>query len=109
MILDESSASAVALGMALFEDIKLRRLLVVDFGGGTLDLTIVQVENNIFSVKAIDGDDHLGGQDVDNALIKHIIELYEEYVGEKMTKEWIKRNLSNLRQVSCDIKESLRD
>ena len=77
MIIDEATASAIALGWKLFRDQKLRNLLLIDFGGGTLDLTIVQVENSIFSVKGTAGDDHLGGQDIDNSLVEYAIRLFE--------------------------------
>ena len=49
-------------------------VLVFDFGGGTLDCTIIFVKDGKFTVKATKGDSHLGGQDIDNVLMNHFIE-----------------------------------
>ncbi len=41
-----------------------------DFGGGTLDVSILKINNGIFKVIATDGDTHLGGEDLDNILVE---------------------------------------
>ena len=60
-IIEESTAAAISLGLKTFDHFGTRNILVFDFGGGTLDLTIVQVVNKNFTVIAIDGDPYLGG------------------------------------------------
>ena len=46
--------------------------MVYDFGGGTLDVTIIKVEDNHLTTMAISGDNNLGGQDLDNILARYI-------------------------------------
>ena len=55
-----------------------------DFGGGTLDVAIVEVGYYSLKTIAIDGDNHLGGQDLDHAMSKYFVEKYlEEYIEEE--------------------------
>ena len=51
-----------------------KKFMIFDFGGGTLDITILKVENGKFATLATSGDCHLGGQDIDNALVDHFFE-----------------------------------
>ena len=53
-------------------------ILVFDFGGGTLDVAIVSIDDQKFVVKASDGDPNLGGQDIDNAIVQHLFQKIEE-------------------------------
>ncbi|KAL2893935.1 putative mediator of RNA polymerase II transcription subunit 37c, partial [Bienertia sinuspersici] len=54
-----------------------RNILVFDLGGGTYDVSLVTVEKGSFVVKAISGDNHLGGQDFDNSLVSHLIDEFK--------------------------------
>ena len=47
-----------------------------DFGGGTLDVSVVQLFNGMIEVKATGGDTHLGGEDLDNVLVDHFVREY---------------------------------
>lgn len=47
------------------------KILVYDFGGGTLDISVLSIVNKTFTVLATCGDSHLGGQDLDNLLVRH--------------------------------------
>jgi molecular chaperone DnaK len=67
-IINEPTAAALAYGAGQTEDQKDETLLVYDLGGGTFDVSIVQVENGIVEVKASHGDIHLGGDDFDTLL-----------------------------------------
>ena len=49
---------------------KEQKVLIFDFGGGTLDCTVLSLDEGIFEVKATSGDTHLGGEDIDNILTK---------------------------------------
>jgi len=51
-----------------------KNLLVFDFGGGTFDTSIITVDDGIFEVKATGGDNHLGGEDLDNRMVEHLLE-----------------------------------
>lgn len=64
-IINEPTAAAIAYGLHIKNE---RKVLVYDLGGGTLDVTILTIENGVFQVKSTSGDVHLGGEDFDNKL-----------------------------------------
>lgn len=67
-ILSEATAAAMAYGYAQLDN---RRIAVVDLGGGTLDVAIINVDKGHFEVLATDGDNQLGGADFDRTLARH--------------------------------------
>lgn len=75
-IINEPTAAAVAYGLDN-KDGKERHVLIADIGGGTTDFTILTVEDGIFEVKATNGLAHLGGEDIDNRLVKHFSEEFK--------------------------------
>jgi L1 cell adhesion molecule like protein len=69
-IINEPTAAAIAYGLdRVGLNNKETHIMVYDFGGGTLDVSLLVIENNIFEVKATAGDTHLGGEDIDNILV----------------------------------------
>ncbi len=77
-IINEPTASALAygLGKKLHE-----RVLVFDLGGGTFDVSIIDIRDRVFEVKATGGDIFLGGLDFDNAMIHHVLEDFRQKHG----------------------------
>jgi heat shock 70kDa protein 1/2/6/8 len=65
-IINEPTAAAIAYGLNTKGD--QRNVLIYDLGGGTLDVTVLVMDNGIFQVKSTSGDVHLGGEDLDNKL-----------------------------------------
>ena len=77
-ILNEPTAAALAYGL----DRKgAERIAVYDLGGGTFDISILQIQGGVFSVQATGGDTHLGGEDFDNRLISTLIEEFQKTNG----------------------------
>ncbi|EAN80082.1 glucose-regulated protein 78, putative [Trypanosoma equiperdum] len=72
-IINEPTAAAIAYGLDKADEGKERNVLVFDFGGGTFDVSIISVSGGVFEVKATNGDTHLGGEDVDAALLEHAL------------------------------------
>ena len=72
-IINEPTAAALAYGLDKKED---KTIAVYDFGGGTFDISILEVGSKIVEVKATKGDTHLGGDDIDNAILQWIIQEY---------------------------------
>ena len=68
-IINEPTAAAMAYGLDKRGD--EQNVLIYDFGGGTLDCTVVSIYNGVFEVKSTGGDTHLGGEDIDNILVEH--------------------------------------
>ena len=76
-IINEPTAAALAYGLDKSD--KDMKLVVFDCGGGTHDVSVLELGDGVFEVKATDGDTHLGGDDFDNAIINW---LAEEFAGE---------------------------
>jgi L1 cell adhesion molecule like protein len=71
-IINEPTAAAIAYGFDKISD-KETHILVYDFGGGTLDVSILSLDGGVFEVKATAGDNHAGGSDIDNFLAQHFM------------------------------------
>jgi molecular chaperone DnaK len=74
-IINEPTAAALAYG---FNKKKDEQIVVFDFGGGTFDVSVLEVADDVVEVKSTDGDSHMGGKDVDQAVIKWIIEEFKK-------------------------------
>lgn len=80
-LLPEPTAAAISYGLGQGKD---QTLLVYDLGGGTFDVSILQVFGNRFQVMAVDGDSHLGGDDFDELLMQHLLSLVRKRGGRKL-------------------------
>ncbi|OQX88069.1 MAG: molecular chaperone DnaK [Candidatus Omnitrophica bacterium 4484_70.2] len=79
-IINEPTAACLAYGLGKEKD-KEYKIMVFDFGGGTLDVTIMEMAQGVFEVKATSGDTQLGGRDMDEALMNYIIEEFKKDTG----------------------------
>jgi heat shock 70kDa protein 1/2/6/8 len=79
-IINEPTAAAIAYGLDNKDD-KEKSILIFDLGGGTFDVSLLNIEDGIFEVKATAGDTHLGGEDFDNLLVKHFIDEFKRKTG----------------------------
>src|ERR1700752_4014261 len=77
-IVNEPTAAALAYGLDKKKD---ETIAVYDFGGGTFDISILEVGEGVVEVKATNGDTHLGGDDIDERLIEWIIEEFKKDQG----------------------------
>jgi molecular chaperone DnaK len=83
-IVNEPTAAALAYGLDKKKD---ETIAVFDFGGGTFDISILEVGEGVVEVKSTNGDTHLGGDDVDEALIKWIIDEFKKDQGIDLTSD----------------------
>lgn len=58
----------------------LSSIAVYDLGGGTFDISILEIQNGVFEVKSTNGDTFLGGEDFDNALVQHLVQEFKRDV-----------------------------
>lgn len=98
-IINEPTAAALAYGL----DSKVRgaqHVLVYDMGGGTFDVSLLEIEDGVFEVKATAGDTHLGGEDFSNRILEHCIKEFER----KNRGKDVRSNHRALRrlQAECD-------
>jgi len=84
-LVNEPTAAAFAYGIDRSD--KELKILVFDFGGGTLDVTIMDFGGGVFQVKSTAGDTHLGGRDMDEALVKYIVEEFKKENGIDLTQD----------------------
>jgi len=77
-IINEPTAASLAYGL---DRKKNEKVAVFDFGGGTFDISILDIGDNVFEVLSTNGDTHLGGDDLDEVLINHIAEEFKRQEG----------------------------
>ena len=85
-IVNEPTAAALAYGLDKKTD---ETIAVYDFGGGTFDISILEVGEGVVEVKATNGDTHLGGDDIDQKLIRWIIDEFKKDQGIDLSKDKI--------------------
>lgn len=84
-IINEPTAACLAYGLE--KSGKEQKIMVFDFGGGTLDVTIMEMAQGVFEVKATHGDTHLGGTDMDNTMISSITDDFKRNTGIDLTND----------------------
>ncbi|PQJ73833.1 molecular chaperone DnaK, partial [Polaribacter gangjinensis] len=84
-IINEPTAAALAYGLDKSNDDK--KIVVFDFGGGTHDVSILELGDGVFEVLATDGDTHLGGDDVDQKIIDWLANEFKAEEGMDLTKD----------------------
>jgi len=101
-IINEPTAAALAYGM----DKKKNGIIAVfDFGGGTFDVSILDIHDGVIEVKSTSGDTHLGGDDIDRLLINHLIATFKQEQGVDLSKD--RMALQRLREASEKAKVEL--
>ena len=81
-IINEPTAAALAYG---FNKKKDEKVVVFDFGGGTFDISILEIGDDVIEVKSTDGDSHMGGRDIDQKIIKWIANEFKKENGIDIT------------------------
>lgn len=77
-VVNEPTAAALAYGLEKNTD---SVVAVYDLGGGTFDISILEIQNGVFEVKSTNGDTHLGGEDFDISLVRHIVQTFKKEAG----------------------------
>lgn len=83
-IINEPTAAALAYGLNKKKD---EKIVVYDFGGGTFDVSVLEIGDDTIEVKATDGDTHLGGDDFDQTIIHWIIDEFKKEQGIDLSKD----------------------
>ena len=87
-IINEPTAAALAYG---FNKNKNEKIAVFDFGGGTFDISILEVGDDVIEVKSTDGDAHLGGKDIDQKIINWLADGFQKENGIDLRKDALAR------------------
>ena len=111
-IINEPTAAALAYG---FNKKKNEKIAVYDFGGGTFDISVLEIGDDVIEVKSTDGDSHMGGEDIDQKIIKWIVDGFKKENGIdlstdplalqrlKESAEKTKHDLSNVKEVEINV------
>ena len=77
-IINEPTAAALAYGLDKKDD---QKIVVFDLGGGTFDVSVLEIGDGVFEVKSTNGDTHLGGEDFDNIIVNHLLDTFKSESG----------------------------
>jgi len=83
-VINEPTAAALAYGMDKSDD---KVIAVFDLGGGTFDISILEIQKGVFEVKSTNGNTFLGGEDFDNALLQHLVTEFKKDQGIDLSKD----------------------
>lgn len=83
-IINEPTAAALAYG---FNKKKDEKIVVYDFGGGTFDVTVLEVGDAVVEVQATDGNSHMGGRDIDQEIVRYLISEFKKNEGIDLGKD----------------------
>ncbi|HYJ06220.1 MAG TPA: molecular chaperone DnaK [Chthoniobacterales bacterium] len=83
-IINEPTAASLAYGLDKKKD---EKIAVYDLGGGTFDISVLEIGDGVFEVKATNGDTHLGGDDWDNVLVDWIVDEFKKDSGIDLSKQ----------------------
>ena len=84
-IINEPTAAALAYGLDKQE--KTEQILVYDLGGGTFDVSILEIGDGVFEVKATSGNNHLGGDDYDKRIIDYLVDEFKKETSIDLSKD----------------------
>ena len=102
-IINEPTAAALAYG--LDKQDKNQTILVYDLGGGTFDVSILELGDGVVEVKSTSGNNHLGGDDFDKKIIDYLVETFKKENGVDLTKD--KMAMQRLKEIAEKAKKDL--
>ena len=101
-IINEPTAAALAYGL---DNEKEQKIMVYDLGGGTFDVSIIEIGDGVIEVLATNGDTHLGGDDFDNKLTQYMIDEFKKQEGVDLSQD--KMALQRLKEAAEKAKKEL--
>ncbi|XP_069510449.1 stress-70 protein, mitochondrial isoform X2 [Ambystoma mexicanum] len=106
-VINEPTAAALAYGLDKSED---KTIAVYDLGGGTFDISILEIQKGVFEVKSTNGDTFLGGEDFDQALLQYIVKEFKRESGVDLTKDnmALQRVREACEKAKCELSSSVQ-
>lgn len=101
-ILNEPTAAAMAYGL---NDDSEKKILVYDFGGGTFDVTVLEIGDGIYEVQSTEGDNNLGGDDFDQRVVEWILQKFEDENGKDLSD--VEEAMQRIREKAEEVKKEL--
>jgi len=105
-IINEPTAASLAYGLEKKKD---EKIAVFDLGGGTFDISVLEIGDGVFEVKATNGDTHLGGDDYDQAIIEWLAETFRREQGVDLRKDpmALQRLKEAAEKAKCELSSSM--
>ncbi|MGD9874111.1 MAG: molecular chaperone DnaK [Kiritimatiellia bacterium] len=105
-IINEPTAASLAYGLGEKKD---ETIAVYDFGGGTFDITVLELGDGVFEVKATNGDTHLGGDDLDQRVIDWLVAEFKKEQGVDLSKDpmALQRLKESAEKAKCELSSSM--
>uniref|UniRef100_H3AL07 Stress-70 protein, mitochondrial n=1 Tax=Latimeria chalumnae TaxID=7897 RepID=H3AL07_LATCH len=106
-VINEPTAAALAYGLDKSSD---KIIAVYDLGGGTFDISILEIQKGVFEVKSTNGDTFLGGEDFDQALLQYLVKEFKRESGIDLTKDMmaLQRVREAAEKAKCELSSSLQ-
>eukprot|EP00960_Hanusia_phi_P077154 768657-Hanusia_phi.AAC.6 len=104
-LIAEPISACMAYGLERCDDGRERLIFLCDFGGGTCDLAILEIDGGLYEVKQSEGDDFLGGQDLDEAILRYMIDEFKKK--HKKDPSNSPKSLSRLKSAAENAKKNL--
>uniref|UniRef100_A0A8C5BRZ4 Stress-70 protein, mitochondrial n=1 Tax=Gadus morhua TaxID=8049 RepID=A0A8C5BRZ4_GADMO len=106
-VINEPTAAALAYGLEKTED---KVIAVYDLGGGTFDISVLEIQKGVFEVKSTNGDTFLGGEDFDQHLLQHIVKEFRRESGVDLTKDSmaLQRVREAAEKAKCELSSALQ-
>ncbi|KAG8579169.1 hypothetical protein GDO81_010739 [Engystomops pustulosus] len=106
-VINEPTAAALAYGLDKSDD---KIIAVYDLGGGTFDISILEIQKGVFEVKSTNGDTFLGGEDFDQALLEHIVKQFKRETGVDLLKDnmALQRVREAAEKAKCELSSSVQ-
>jgi len=106
-VINEPTAAALAYGLDKADD---NVIAVYDLGGGTFDVSVLEIQKGVFEVKSTNGDTLLGGEDFDNALVDYLIDEFKREQGIDLKKDVmaLQRVREAAEKAKCELSSSLQ-
>jgi L1 cell adhesion molecule like protein len=108
-IINEPTAAALAYGLDKVATASGTKVLVFDFGGGTHDVTLLELEDNMFDVLATDGNPRLGGEDIDFELQNYCLKNFVDNQKNKISEQDIRSNQRSMRRLKIACEKAKRE
>uniref|UniRef100_A0A8C2Z0G8 Heat shock protein 9 n=1 Tax=Cyclopterus lumpus TaxID=8103 RepID=A0A8C2Z0G8_CYCLU len=106
-VINEPTAAALAYGLEKTQD---KIIAVYDLGGGTFDISVLEIQKGVFEVKSTNGDTFLGGEDFDQHLLQHIVKEFKKESGVDLMKDnmGLQRVREAAEKAKCELSSSLQ-
>lgn len=106
-VINEPTAAALAFGLEKKDD---RVVAVYDLGGGTFDISILEISNGVFEVRSTNGNTHLGGEDFDHELVQYVLQEFKTSQGMDASKDRmaLQRIREAVEKAKCELSSTMQ-